>query len=68
MVTKSKKTTNQKTADPVRDLPALKDPKGGAQKKEGQNSSTRGGGMAQKTKSWRRFPLPNEQRSCFRPL
>ena len=36
MANKSTKTTRKKSPDKVRDLAARKDPKGGAQKKEGQ--------------------------------
>lgn len=40
MATKAKKSTGKKTSTNVRDLTARKDPKGGAQKKETQSSST----------------------------
>ncbi len=44
MATKAKKVTRKKTPGPVRDLASRKDPKGGAQKKEGptMDGSTRG--------------------------
>lgn len=45
MATKPKKSIGKKSSGKVRDLSARKDPKGGAQKKEGPNmaGNTRGG-------------------------
>jgi hypothetical protein len=39
MVKKSPKTTAKKSSARVRDLPARKDPRGGAQKREGAGTS-----------------------------
>lgn len=40
MATKTKKASAKKTAGKMRDLPTKKNPKGGAQKKEGDNYTT----------------------------
>ena len=42
MATKTKKTAAKKSATKMRDLPATKDPKGGAQKKEVNDPGTAG--------------------------
>lgn len=49
----TKNATSKKTASKVRDLSARKDPKGGAQKKEGPNMSggTRGGSTTRSSKT-----------------
>ncbi len=53
MKSKSTKTTRKKSTGKVRDLAAQKDPKGGAQKKEGAGMSrnTRGGTAVRAGKS-----------------
>lgn len=43
MATKTKKTAAKKTTTKMRDLPAKKNPKGGAQKKETSGSTKIGG-------------------------
>lgn len=48
MAKKTSKTTSKKSATKVRDLSARKDPKGGAQKREGQGT---GGGVPGRSSS-----------------
>ncbi len=40
MATKTKKTSTKKPASKMRDLPTKKNPKGGAQKKEGNGTTS----------------------------
>ncbi len=53
MANKSTRATRKKSSAKGRDLPAQKDPKGGAQKREGPglNAVTRGGGAVKTGKA-----------------
>ena len=53
MANKNTRATRKKSSTKVRDLAAQKDPRGGAQKKEGpgQNAINRGGGALKSSKA-----------------